>query len=110
MGTVSAHDRFVVNVSVDTALRRTFAPLPSRRASPLLRGHSAGVFEFCSGLVDLVVVGMGRRLPSEYAITSPAISRADYCPATLVCYPSGDVGIGCHAIDGKGAAYFRRRG
>jgi hypothetical protein len=26
-----------------------------RRAPPLLRGHSAGVLEFCSGLVDLVV-------------------------------------------------------
>src|ERR1700755_1531235 len=33
-------------------------PLPPRRAPPLLRGHSAGVFEFCSGLVDLVV-GVG---------------------------------------------------
>ena len=33
-------------------------PLPPRRAPPLLRGHSAGVFEFCSCLVDLVV-GVG---------------------------------------------------
>ena len=55
MGTVTANDRFVVNVSVGAALGQTFAPLPPRRAPPLLRGHSAGVFEFCSGLVNLVV-------------------------------------------------------
>ena len=54
-------------MSVDAALGQTFAPLPPRRPPPLLRGHSAGVFEFCSGLVDLVVCvrrhgGGGHRL------------------------------------------------
>jgi hypothetical protein len=40
IGTVSAHDRFVVNVSAGTALGQTFAPLPPRRAPPLLRAFS----------------------------------------------------------------------
>jgi hypothetical protein len=58
MGTVSAHDRFVINVSVGAALGQTFAPqLPSPSASAP-EGASAGPFEFCSGLVDLVV-GVG---------------------------------------------------
>jgi hypothetical protein len=41
--------------------RRTCSPVPAddgssgRRATPLLRGHSAWVFECCSGLVDLVI-------------------------------------------------------
>jgi hypothetical protein len=51
---------------VDAALGQTFAHLPPRRPPPLLRGHTAGVFEFCSGLVDLVVCvrhhGGGHRL------------------------------------------------
>src|SRR5215472_424307 len=38
--------------------RTDFCTPTTRRAPPLLRGHSAGVFEFCSGLVDLVV-GVG---------------------------------------------------
>jgi len=51
-----------------TALRQTLASLPPRRPPPLLTGHSAGVFEFCSGLVDLVVCvghhgGRRHRLP-----------------------------------------------
>src|SRR6516225_10763494 len=46
-------------VSVDAALGQTFCTPTPRRAPPLLTGHSAGVFEFCSGLVDLVV-GVGR--------------------------------------------------
>jgi hypothetical protein len=40
--------------SAGTALGQTFAPLPSPSASAP-EGHSAGMFEFCSGLVDLVV-------------------------------------------------------
>jgi hypothetical protein len=51
--------------------RERGGPLPSIAVAdetpPLLRGHSAGVFEFCSGLVDLVVCvhhhgGGGHRL------------------------------------------------
>jgi hypothetical protein len=58
------------------------------RAPPLLRGHSAGVFEFCSGLVDLVVCvrhhrGGGHRLtlagereaPSQRVQGSPCSPR-----------------------------------
>ena len=55
-------------VSVDAALGQTFAHLPPRRAPPLLRGHSAGVFEFCSGLVDLVV-GVGRHGGGGHRLT-----------------------------------------
>src|SRR6516225_2338843 len=37
-----------------TALGQTFASLPPPRAPPLLRWPAAWVFEFCSGLVELV--------------------------------------------------------
>jgi hypothetical protein len=38
---------------------------------PLMRRHSAGVFEFCSGLVDLVV-GVGRDGGHGHRLTFPS--------------------------------------
>ena len=40
-----------------TSVRRSdrLSPLPPRRAPPLLKGHSVGLFEFGPGLVDLAI-------------------------------------------------------